>query len=117
VGTVLLMLPGAISLLVLAAHFLRRGAVAPMALCVALIVLLWVRRRWAARTLQAALLLAALEWGRTLAALVPERRAAGEPWERMAAILGAVGLLALLAALAFELPALRRRFGRIPDRG
>lgn len=113
----LLLLPGALSLLVLGAHFLRRAALVPMMLCVVLLALMWVRRSWAARTLQAALLLGAVEWGRTLSTLLPERQAAGEPWERMAAILGAVGLIALLSALAFEHPALRRRFGRAPDRG
>jgi hypothetical protein len=109
----LLLLPGALSLLTLGAHFLRRGALLPMLSCLALVPLMGVRRPWAARTLQVALLLAALEWGRTLAALVPARRAAGSPWERPAVILAAVGLVALLSALAFELPALRRRFGRV----
>lgn len=110
----LLLLPGALSLLTLGAHFLRRAAPAPMLLCVALVALMWVRRPWAARTLQGALLLAALEWSRTIAALVSTRLAEGAPWQRLAVILGAVALVALLSALALELPALKHRFGRMP---
>jgi len=111
-GAALGLVPSALSLIVLAAHFLRRGAVLPTSVCLALLALLWVRRPWAARTLQATLVLATIEWGRTLAGLVSARRAAGEPWERMAAILGAVAVMALVAALALELPTLRQRFGR-----
>jgi hypothetical protein len=111
-STFLLLVPAALSLLVLAAHFLRRSEPLPVMLCLAMLCLLFVRRPWASRALQVALLLAAGEWIRTALALVPARRAMGEPWERMAAILGIVAAVALLSALAFELPALRRRHGR-----
>jgi hypothetical protein len=109
---VLLLLPAALGALVLAAHFLRRGDAAPMLLCLGIVALLFVRRPWSARAIQAAMLLGAVEWLRTLAAFVTERRAAGEPWTRLALILGAVALLSLGAALAFESATLRRRFGR-----
>lgn len=115
-STFLLLLPAGISLLVLAAHFLRRAESLPMLLALGMVALLGVRRPWAARALQVALLLAAGEWVRTLMALIPARRALGEPWERMAVILGCVAAVALLSALAFELPALRRRNGRLPAR-
>ena len=108
----LLLLPAALSLLVLAAHFMRRAQSPAVFACLALLALLWVRRPWATRTLQAVLLLGAAVWVRTLIGFVSARRAAGEPWERMALILGIVAAVSLLAALAFELPALRRRDGR-----
>jgi hypothetical protein len=113
-STFLLLLPATLSLLVLAAHYLRRGELLPVVLCLGLVGIMGSRRPWAARTLQVALLIATGEWLRTLLALVPARRAMGEPWERMAAILAAVAAIALLSALAFELPALKRRFGRLP---
>ena len=108
----LLALPAGLSALVLGAHFLRRGNLPLVAACLALFLLLFVRRAWAARVVQAALVLGALEWLRTLAVLLPERRAAGEPWVRLVAILGAVALVAVVGALLLETRALRARFGR-----
>jgi hypothetical protein len=108
----LLLLPAALSALVLGAHFLRRGGMAAVLGCLLLVALLAVRRPWAARVVQVALLLGALEWVRTAAGFVAVRRAAGEPWERMAIILGAVAALSLAGAASFETPALRRHFGR-----
>lgn len=110
----LLLLPPALSLLVLAAHFLRGGDVLPMLLCVGLFGLLFVRRPWATRTLQIALVLGAVEWIRTGVDLMAERQAGGRPFERMATILEVVAWVTFLSALLFELPPLRRRDGRMP---
>ncbi len=107
----LLLLPAGLSALVLGAHFLFHGQLLLVAPSLALLALLWVRRAWAARTLQAALALAAAEWVRTLLIALAERRAAGQPWERMAAILGGVAGLALIGAALLETSALRQRFG------
>jgi hypothetical protein len=106
----LLLLPASLSALVLGAHFLRRGDLGLVAACLALLGLLFVRRSWAARLVQLALLAGALEWLRTLAQLLPMRRAAGEPWVRLVAILGGVALLALLGAALFETRRLRERY-------
>ena len=61
----LLLGPPALSLLVLAAHFLRGGDLLPLLACIALLPLLAVPRPWATRVLQVALLLGAIEWIRT----------------------------------------------------
>jgi hypothetical protein len=110
--TFLLLLPAGLSLLVLAAHFLRSVSLLPMLLCLVLLRLLWVRRPWATRTLQIALLLGAAEWIHTAIVLVPARQALGEPWERMATIFEIVAWFTFLSAFTFELPALKRRDGR-----
>lgn len=102
--------PVAIALAVLAAHFWRAGNVSLAIVSVALIGLLFVRRRWAARTLQVALVLGAIEWLRTLAALVAMRQSMGEPYVRLAAILGAVALATDSCALVFELRRMRERY-------
>jgi hypothetical protein len=81
-----------------------------MLACLGLLVLLGVRRPWARRALQAALGLGAVEWLRTLVAGVNARELAGEDWRRLAAILGAVAALAVVAALALEAAPLRARF-------
>jgi hypothetical protein len=98
-------------LALLGAHFYRSADVVPLAATLALLPLLFVRRRWAARTLQVALVLGALEWVRTLAALAAFRYASGLPFVRMVAILGAVAIVTGLAALLFRARSLRRRFG------
>ena len=90
--------------LLMGAHCLRAELYLLVALSLASPALLAVRRPWAARLLQAALLLAAAEWVRTLVVIAARRRDLGEPWTRMALILGAVAALNLLAALL-----LRRR--------
>lgn len=110
--TVLLLLPAVLSALVLAAHFLRRGALPAVALCLALLALPAVRRPWAARALQVALALAVVVWTSTLPGLVAARRALGEPWERLAAILGTVALVALAGLLLLETRTLRGWFRR-----
>jgi hypothetical protein len=106
--TVLLLLPSACSALLLAAHFLRVGLEVPAALAAAAPAALALRRRGIARCFQAGLALAAAEWLRTLAAVRAARIAAGEPWIRMACILGAVAMLALAAALLFQTARLSR---------
>ena len=109
--TFLLHLPAALSLLLLGAHFLRVDAMVLVAVCLALCGLLLVARPWAARVVQAALVLGALEWLRTLTVLAMQRQHAGIPWLRMAVILGVVAALALLAAWLFQTPRLAQRFG------
>ena len=108
------MTPIVLSALVLGAHFMRRGEWLPMGLSIALLALPFVRRPWARRMIQLALLLAAAEWVRTLMGFVAERRATGEPWLRMAIILGAVIAVALAGIAALESERLRRRFGPRP---
>lgn len=104
-----LLLP-AVSLLLLAAHFYRAGALAAAVLSVALLALLAVPRPWAARTLQVALVLGALEWLRTLAAFAAARIGLGQPYLRLALILGAVAAVTLAAAWIFQHRSLRARF-------
>ena len=99
------------SLLLLGAHFLRSGAFVAVAACVALSLLLFVRRPWVARTVQGVLVLAAAEWIRTVWVVAADRRGQGLPWFRMAVILGSVALFTLLSTQVFRLRDLRERYG------
>jgi len=99
-----------LALLLLAAHFYRADWMPLAVLSAALTLLLAVPRPWAARTLQVALVLGALEWLRTLAAFAAMRVAVGQPYLRLALILGAVAAFTLLAAWVFQHRALRSRF-------
>ncbi len=102
--------PVAVMLAILAAHFFRSALWVPFGLTLALLPLLAVRARWAARVLQLALLAGAVEWLRTAAALIAVRESFGQPWTRLAVILGAVALATALSALVFRARALRERF-------
>lgn len=96
---------------VLAAHFLREGSMIMVAVSLFVPVLLFYPRKWAARVVQAALVLGAIEWAWTLYAIVQHRMAAGVPYTRTMIILGAVALLTLAAGLVFRMPRMRRRYG------
>jgi hypothetical protein len=105
------LLPVMLSALFLGAHFFRAGLV-PLAVVVALLpAVLFVKRAWAARLTQLVLALGALEWFRTLIVLVAARREMGQPWTRLAVILGLVTLVTLGAGLMFSWSAaLRKRY-------
>jgi hypothetical protein len=100
-----------LALLLLAAHFVHAGMWPIAVACVAATALVWIGRPWAARALQALLALGAIEWVLTAVMIAQMRVAHQQPYMRMLAILGTVAAFTLLAALAFQHPALARRFG------
>lgn len=109
--TFLALLPVGLSVLVLAAHFYRANQPVLFAATLGLLSLTSVKKPWAARTLQAVLVLGALEWLRTTAHFVSLRQEEGRPFLRLAIILGGVALVSALSALLFRTKALRARYG------
>ena len=107
--TVLSFIPIVLSLLLLAAHFLRYGEKLAVAGALVLLGLLFVRKPWVARTVQVALLAATAEWLRTMLQIAMERMHAGVPYRRMVVILSIVALMALAGTLIFQ----TRRIGEI----
>lgn len=105
----LLVLP-ALALLLLAAHLFHSGAVPLAVLAILLAGLLAVPRPWAARTLQAVLAVATIEWILTTIGLAQLRQRHDEPYVRLVLILGSVTLFTALAAVAFQHPVLRGYF-------
>ncbi len=105
------LMPVFIALAILAAHFYRAHAWVPFGIAIALLPLLFARAPWAARVLQAALAIGALEWLRTAAALVALRQSMGLPYTRLAIILGFVAVGTGLAAFIFQARPVRARFG------
>jgi hypothetical protein len=104
------LLPVVLSLLVLGAHFLRAGNLVLIAAALVLLALLAVRRPWAARVVQVALVLGALEWMRTLVQLASFRAQTGQPYLRLVLILGAAALVTGLSSLVFRTGRLRDRY-------
>jgi len=99
-----------LSFLVLAAHFYRAGQQALALACILILFLLFVKRSWIPYLMQAALVLGALEWLRSLMMLVHIRIEWGQPWQRLAFILGGVALFTLLSALVFRSKSLKSRY-------
>jgi hypothetical protein len=99
---VFLYIPIVLSLLLLGAHFMRYGNTVIVIGVAAMLALLFLRQRWVARFIQFFLVLGALEWLRTLVMLVQMRTAMGEPYLRMAIILGLVTALTVFAAFLFQ---------------
>jgi len=96
--------------LLLAAHFFRAGLL-PLATASALLpLLLAIPRAWAARTMQVALVIGAIEWLRTLAEFAAVRISMGQPVLRLVAILVAVALFTAASALVFRNARLRTRY-------
>lgn len=97
-----------LSLLVLAAHFLRSGNVLIVAGVLVVAGLLFVRKPWAARAAQVTLGVGVIEWVWTLVVKTSERMQVGDPYLRLVIILGSVAAVTTLAALSFESKGLRR---------
>jgi len=107
---VLKLLPVILSFLLLGAHFFRAGNLLLMGLSLSILLLLFMQKSWVPRVIQAALVLAALEWLRSLLMLVYQRLEWEEPWQRLALILGGVVLFTLLSALIFSAKSLKNRY-------
>jgi hypothetical protein len=105
------LLPAALALLVLGAHFYRAGLTFLVPACIGLVLILVVRLAWVPRLVTFALALAALEWLRTLLVLADARLEEGQPWLRLAIILGSVTVLTLAAAWPLRSAAVRRWYG------
>jgi hypothetical protein len=104
----------AVSLTLLAAHFSWWGVPSLSIVSLLCAGLLFVKRPWAARTMQAVLFLASIEWIRSIFVYVGRRQAEGRPYLRLVAILGVVSLLTASSTLVFRHEGVRRRFGLVP---
>jgi hypothetical protein len=104
------LLPVILSFLVLAAHFSRAGSLTLSAACIIFPAVLLIKKPMVPMVMQTALLLGAVEWVRTLILIVQMRMEFGQPWTRLAIILGVVALFTGLSALVFQSKALRMRY-------
>jgi hypothetical protein len=104
------LLPVIISLLLLGAHYYRAGYIPLVAIMGAAVLILLIRQPWAARIVQALLVIGAIEWIRTAFGLVMTRQSMGMPWVRLSLILGGVALLAIGSIFIFRAGAVRRRY-------
>ena len=108
--SIALLIAPASALVLLGAHFYRAGLWPLMLACLVLIALLAWRRAWVARLVQGCLVIGAIVWVWTAYTFVQQRIAFGQPWTRLALILGTVAVLTAAAALVFRHKRLRARF-------
>jgi len=106
----LLLIPAVLSLLVLAAHFLRSGNLLLVAGCLAICPLMLLRKRWVARLVQVVLIVSALNWVLVTNSMAVDRIDQGRDWKRAAIILLSVALVNVISAILFSTPPLRRRY-------
>ena len=93
--------------MLMAAHFLRFMVLPLAGLTMLLPFLLFFRRTWAVRVQQVWLTVGTLMWLGTTRHLVLDRQAHGQPFLRLALILGAVALFSAGAVTVLELRPLR----------
>ena len=79
-------------------------------LLVLLCSLLLIDKRWVARLVQVALVLAAFEWVLVLRGVIQERVVDGRPYRKSVFILGGTAVFTLLAAGLYQTPRLKRRY-------
>ena len=106
--TALLLALPVLSLVLLAAHFVRAGSPFVAALPVAMLLLLAVRRRWAARLVQVVLWLGAFDWLVTLLDSAKWRLLSGQPVIRLVLILASVTVVTAASTLVFRHARLQR---------
>ncbi len=95
--------PAVLSMIVLAAHFLRSGNLVLTIPCFLSPLLLLSKRNWVNRILQGALFAGGLIWVNTAMTIYKARVASDQPWGRMAIILSCVALFALASVLLLEI--------------
>ena len=108
--TFLRLIPAILSLLVLAAHYLRSGPFLLVLILAGMPLLLFIKKAWVARLMQVVFFFGTLEWIRTTYNLIIERQLLGESWARLAIILGTVAVVSAASALAFQSKALKERY-------
>ncbi len=106
----ILHIPVVISFMLLAAHFLRESQMLFVVCALALPFLLLLKKSWAVRAVQFALVLGAIEWIRTLLALQAIRVEHGMPWTRLVFIIGGVALFTGCSALVFFHTSLKQKY-------
>lgn len=108
--TFALLLPAIISLLAIAAHFLRFGNLIIIGIILLLILSLLIKHKFSARVVQLGLLLATLEWVQTANMLISYRLDYDLPWIRLTAIMIFVILFTFSSIFIFKTKTLKERY-------
>lgn len=94
----------ALSGLLIATHFFRAGNYLLLFVGLLFPAFLFIGHRWATILVQGCLVLASIEWLRTMVIIAQERLASGESWIRMAVILVGVAVFTFTSAILIHQP-------------
>ena len=103
-------LPIILCFLLLAAHFGRANLLILQIISILIPFMLFWKTKIAAIIIQACLILAGIEWIRTAVYYARIRIENGEPWLRLAIILGSVAILNFATALVFRTKSMKARY-------
>jgi hypothetical protein len=104
------LIPLILAAVVMAAHFLRSFSLLPMLLCLAVPLLLLVKKRWSLRVVQALTVVFALIWMAALYGIIQERIFEARSWTASAIILGGVALFTLFSGWLLEAPQVKDHY-------
>ena len=103
-------LPIILCFLLLAAHFGRANLFILQIISILIPFLLFWKTKVTAFIIQACLLLAGIEWIRTTVYYTQIRIENGEPWLRLAIILGAIAVLNFATILVFSTKSMKEKY-------
>lgn len=104
------MIPLLLSSLITSAHFYRHYNYPLMIVSILVPLLLLIKKRWVLIVIQLFALAGAGVWIYTIVIIADERMRSGEPWIRMAVILGGVALFTLLSGLLLNLKKVKENY-------
>ena len=104
-------IPVIVSFLILAAHFQRINMYLFSYVVLLVLFILFYTKPISVRVIQGILILGSLEWIRSIFVYSAKRIEYGEPWIRLAVILGAVALFTLASTIVFRNKKLREVYG------
>jgi branched-subunit amino acid transport protein AzlD len=101
-----------IAAVLIAAHFLRQGAIVATVICLLAPLLFFYRRRLSLVVLQLAAYISAGIWVIAVVQIVQQRLAQGRPWGIAAMILSAVIVLTVTAGALLNSRSMREKYPR-----
>ena len=99
-----------LSSILLAAHFSRVDIDWLTVICLLIPFCFFIKKRWLLRAYQVYLLAGAVIWSHRTIQLANIRLDAGQPWLRMAVILGVVAFYTLISAIILEHSSIKKRY-------
>lgn len=103
--------PIVVSFWLLAAHFLRFGAMLPCLILLAYPLLLLIRHRWIPYVMSLSLGFVALKWLMVTYEMITERLMMGDDWVRMTMIMAGVVCFTLMSISLFQSRKLKALYG------
>jgi len=104
------LIPVILSFLILAAHFSRLNITFLVISALIIPLLLFIKKAWAARTIQLTLIAGAGEWIRIMFVYIDIRKETEQDWTRLAVILSVVSLFTLLSVLIFQSKSVKKNY-------